>query len=75
MSEYKIAVIVGSLRKDSFNLKLANAVVKLAPSDFTFKQSQISDLPLYNQDDDANQAAQVIQLKNEIKDTDGRLFI
>jgi len=32
MSEYKIAVIVGSLRKDSFNLKLANAVVRLAPT-------------------------------------------
>ena len=75
MSQYKIAVIVGSLRKDSFNLKLANAVVKLAPSDFTFKQSQISDLPLYNQDDDANQAAQVIRLKNEIKESDGLLFV
>ena len=30
MSQYKIAVIVGRLREDSFNLKLANAVVKLA---------------------------------------------
>lgn len=75
MSEYKIAVIVGSLRKDSFNLKLANAVVKLAPSDFKFKQLQIKDLPLYNQDDDANQAAEVIRLKNEIKDSHGLLFV
>jgi len=63
MSQYKIAVIVGSLRKDSFNLKLAHAVTRLAPSDFTFRQVQIADLPLYNQDDDANQAAQVIRLK------------
>jgi chromate reductase len=38
MSKYKIAVIVGSLRKDSFNLKLANAIVKLAPSEFMFQQ-------------------------------------
>lgn len=75
MSQYKIAVIVGSLRKDSFNLKLANAVTRLAPSDFTFRQVQIADLPLYNQDDDANQSAQVIRLKNEIKDSHGLLFV
>jgi len=75
MSQYKIAVIVGSLRKDSFNLKLAHAVTRLAPSDFTFRQVQIADLPLYNQDDDANQAAQVIRLKNEIKDSHGLLFV
>ncbi|HCS77500.1 MAG TPA: NADPH-dependent FMN reductase, partial [Syntrophaceae bacterium] len=41
MSVYKIAVIVGSLRRDSWNLKLANAVVKLAPPELTFKQLQI----------------------------------
>lgn len=75
MSEYKIAVIVGSLRKDSFNLKLANAVVRLAPSDFKFKQLQINDLPLYNQDDDENQASEVIRLKNGIKDSHGLLFV
>ncbi len=33
-------------------------LIKLAPPDFSFKQLQIGDLPLYNQDDDANQAAQ-----------------
>ena len=38
MSQYKIAVVVGSLRKDSFNRKLAIAIVKLAPSEFSFKQ-------------------------------------
>lgn len=55
MAQYQIAVVVGSLRRDSFNLKLANAVAKLAPADFVFKQIQIRDLPLYDQDDDANQ--------------------
>jgi len=75
MSKYKIAVIVGSLRKDSFNLKLANAVEKLAPSEFTFQQVQIDDLPLYNQDDDMNQAESVKRLKNEIKDAQGLLFV
>jgi chromate reductase len=75
MSKYKIAVIVGSLRKDSFNLKLANAIEKLAPSEFTFQQVQIDDLPLYNQDDDIKQAESVKRLKNEIKDAQGLLFV
>jgi chromate reductase len=75
MSQYQIAVIVGSLRKDSFNRKLASAIVKLAPLEFSFKQVQIGDLPLYNQDDDANQAESVKRLKNEIKGTDGLLFV
>jgi chromate reductase len=75
MSKYNIAVIVGSLRKDSFNRKLANAIVKLAPSEFAFKQVQIGDLPLYNQDDDTNQADSVKRLKNEIKAAQGLLFV
>jgi chromate reductase, NAD(P)H dehydrogenase (quinone) len=75
MSAYRIAVIVGSLRKDSFNLKLANALVKLAPPEFSFRQSQIGDLPLYNQDDDGNQAESVKRFKNEIKDSHGVLFV
>ena len=75
MSQYQIAVIVGSLRKDSVNRKLASAVVKLAPSEFTFKQVQIGDLPLYNQDDDANQAESVKRLKSEIAAAQGILFV
>ncbi len=75
MSGYQIAVIVGSLRKESFNRKLANAVVKLAPPEFSFKQLPIGDLPLYNQDDDANQAEPVKRLKNEIKAAQGLLFV
>lgn len=75
MSKYRIAVVIGSIRKDSFNRKLANAVVKLAPSEFSFRQMQINDLPLYNQDDDSNQADSVKRLKNEIKDSDGLLFV
>lgn len=75
MSKYKIAVIVGSLRKESLNLRLANAIVKLAPAEFTFQQSRIDDLPLYNQDDDMNQAASVKRLKKEIQDAQGLLFV
>ena len=75
MGKYQIAVVVGSLRRDSFNLKLANAMAKLAPSEFSFKQVQIGDLQLYNQDDDANQAASVLRLKNDIKTARGLLFV
>lgn len=75
MKQYQIAVVVGSLRKDSFNRKLANAIVKLAPPDFTLKQVQISDLPLYNQDDDASPAESVKRLKREITASQGLLFV
>jgi chromate reductase len=75
MPQINIAVIVGSLRKESFNLKMANTIVKLAPPEFTFQQSQISDLPLYNQDDDANQATSVKRLKSEIEAANGLLIV
>ncbi|HWQ65438.1 MAG TPA: NADPH-dependent FMN reductase [Methanospirillum sp.] len=75
MNQYHIAVIVGSLRKDSFNQRLADAIVKLAPLEFSFSKVQISDLPLYNQDDDENQAASVVRMKSEINAADGILFV
>jgi chromate reductase len=75
MNTKHIAVIVGSLRRESFNRTLANAIVKLAPADFAFKQLAIGDLPLYNQDDDADQAAPVKRLKTEIAAAQGLLFV
>ncbi|MDR3536899.1 MAG: NAD(P)H-dependent oxidoreductase [Acetobacteraceae bacterium] len=75
MSQYRIAVIVGSLRHESFNRKLAGAVVKLAPPEFSFGLVQIGDLPLYNQDDDANQADAVKRLKADIRSSAGVLFV
>ena len=75
MSQYQIAVVVGSLRKDSYNRALATALAKLAPAEFTFKQVEIGDLPLYNQDDDANQAPAVKRLKGEIEAAQGLLFL
>lgn len=75
MNQYHIAVIVGSLRRDSFNRKLADAIVKLAPPEFSFKQVQIGDLPLYNQDDDANPAESVKRLKADIAAAQGLLFV
>lgn len=75
MSQYQIAVIVGSLRKESLNRKFAEALVRLGPSEFTFKQLEIGDLPLYNQDDDANQAEPVKRLKADIQAAQGLLFV
>ncbi len=75
MSNKKIAVVIGSLRRESFNSKLAAALTKLAPADFTFSTVEIGDLPLYNQDDDGNQAEQVKRLKSEIAAADGVLFV
>ncbi len=75
MTQYRIAVIVGSLRKDSFNKKLATALSRLGPADFSFETSRIDDLPLYNQDDDANPADSVKRLKGEITSANGLLFV
>ncbi len=75
MPSYKIAVLVGSLRRDSLNRKLADAIVRLAPEQFSFTQVNIADLPLYNQDDDANQADSVKRLKSEIANANGLMFV
>jgi chromate reductase len=57
MAGIQVALVVGSLRKDSINRKLATAVTRLAPLDFTFKSLNIGDIPLYNQDHDNEPAA------------------
>lgn len=75
MNQYNIALVVGSLRRDSLNRKLANALVRLAPAEFTFKPLEINDLPLYDQDDDAHQAPSVLRLKDELSQAQGLLFV
>ena len=75
MAHSQIAVVVGSLRRDSFNRKLANALAQLAPAEFSLQQARIDDLPLYNQDDDANPAESVKRLKAEIAAAQGVLFV
>lgn len=75
MPEFIIAVVVGSLRRESFNRQLADAIVKLGPAHFTFRPVRLDDLPLYNQDDDAHPAASVIRLKAEIAAAQGVLFV
>ncbi|HZX70766.1 MAG TPA: NADPH-dependent FMN reductase [Rhodanobacter sp.] len=75
MSQIKIATFVGSLRKDSFNRRLARAVEKLAPDGFVFTHVRIDDLPLYSQDFDANYPEVATRLKKEIEAADGLLFV
>jgi chromate reductase len=75
MRQYQIAMIVGSLRRDSINRKLALAIEKLGPTDFTFSPVQIDDLPLYNQDDDTHQRSSVKRMKAQITDSQGIIFV
>jgi len=75
MSQYNVAVIVGSLRKDSFNAALAEGLIRLASPSLTFSKLRIDDLPLYDQDDDANQAESVKRLKSEVAAADAVLFV
>ena len=71
----QIGYIVGSLRRDSINRKLAMALIRLGPPDFTFKELRINDLPLYNQDDDQSQAPEVQRLKSELRAVDAVIFV
>ncbi len=75
MTPMKIAVLVGSLRMDSFNRRLARAVEKLAPQEFAFTHLQINDLPLYSQDFDTAYPPSALRLKQEIESADGLLFV
>jgi chromate reductase len=75
MDKIKVAVLVGCLRKDSFNRKLARAVEKLAPEGFEFQHIRIDNLPLYNQDFDSDYPAEGKRLKQEVEAADALLFV
>jgi chromate reductase len=71
----KIAVIVGSTRRESINRKLAQALSKLASPDLQFTWPRIDVLPLYNQDLEAEFPAEVTRFKAEIEAADAVLFV
>ncbi len=75
MNIYRIAVLVGSLRKESLNRRFAEALYRLAPPGFTFFEVPIGGLPPYNEDDDPNPAASVLRLKRDIGGADALLFV
>jgi hypothetical protein len=63
----KIAVLVGSLRKDSFSRKIARNIEALAPAGYTFEEVDISSVGFYNQDLDGNEPAEWLDLRAKIK--------
>jgi chromate reductase len=69
-----VAVIVGSLRKDSVTRKVARAIEALAPAHLKFEEVPIGDLPLYNQDDEADPPAQFVAFRDRIRPKDAVLF-
>ena len=75
MPQLQIAILVGSLRRESLNRRLAVALAQMAGPAATLQLLEVGDLPLYNQDDDANQADSVRRLKSAIKGSSGVLFV
>ncbi|HEY0879223.1 MAG TPA: NAD(P)H-dependent oxidoreductase [Zeimonas sp.] len=75
MNECKVAVLIGSLRQDSYNRRLARAVEQLAPKELEFEHVRIDDLPLYSQDFDANYPPQAQRLKRDIESSQALLFV
>lgn len=75
MEKLHIAMVIGSLRKDSFNLKLGEQIIKLAPANVNFELVDIGDLPLYDQDQDGHQADSVKRMKAQIHKADGVIFV
>lgn len=75
--EKNIALLVGSLRKESLNRKLANVLLSLAPASLNFNSMEIGHLPLYNQDLDDNNTppAEWISFRQQVKACDGVLFV
>jgi chromate reductase len=71
----RVAVVVGSLRKDSLNRKMAKALVAHAPASLSLEIVEIGALPLYNQDDDATPSAATIAFKEKIAGADAVLFV
>ena len=62
MRQYAIAVVVGSLRKESVNRQLAQALIELAPAELSLKLLDV-DLPLFNQDKENDPPESVQQFK------------
>ena len=71
---YRIAIIVGSLRKDSINRKVARSICGLRCDNLDCSMIEIGDLPLYNQDLDANPPEQWTRFREQVAASDGVLF-
>lgn len=72
---YNVAVFVGSLRKDSYNRKLAKALIALAPESLLLEIVEINNLPFYNQDFEENPSQEVLKFRQKIQAADAVLFV
>jgi chromate reductase len=72
---FTVAVIVGSLRKDSINRKVANALIEVAPANLKCEIVEIGQLPLYNQDSDAAPPAVYTAFRDKIRPFGAVLFV
>ena len=73
---YTIAVLVGSLRKESINRKVALALAELAPANLKLNIVEIGDLPLYNEDiDGATPPAAYSTFRKQVSSSDAVLFV
>lgn len=75
MTRLTIGVLVGSMRKDSLNRRLAKAFVKLAPDTLDFVWIRIDDLPFYNQDLEPDRTAEVRRFTDEVRPCNGILAV
>ncbi|QFG53341.1 NADPH-dependent FMN reductase [Chryseobacterium sp.] len=71
----KIAVIVGSLRKESYNRKIAQEMIRLSEGKLEMKIVEIADLPLYTEDLDQNPPEAWTSFREQIKGADGLLIV
>src|SRR5215207_10169405 len=70
-----VAVLVGSLRKGSFNRLAARAMIELAPPTLALEIVEIRDLPLYDQDGEEAPPAPWVMFRERIRRADGVLFV
>jgi chromate reductase, NAD(P)H dehydrogenase (quinone) len=70
-----VAVIVGSLRKESLNRKMAHAMIRVAPAELSLTLVEIGGLPLFNADDEASPSPAVREFKEAIGKADAVLFV
>jgi chromate reductase len=75
MANHHIVVIVGSLRKESFSLKLANALPKLAPASLSLEIVTLHGLSFFNQDLEAAPPADWLAFREKLQKSNGILFV
>ncbi len=75
MASHPILVIVGSLRKESFSLKIANALARLAPDTVKLEVVTLNDISFFNQDLEAAPPADWLAFREKIQKSSGVIFV